>query len=169
MIYHDSVPHYSQFQDIPRVEWRAEGCGIASIAMAVEFYKPNSVSITDLILQALKLGAHAPGVGWKHKELSALAGLYGLDGKNYDLTDMTKLTAFDEFKKILADGPVIASIHNKFDPRATLGHLVVVTGMDNGMIFYHDPAYRDKIAKMISEKNFLKGWKQRLITVREKA
>ena len=169
IIHYDTVPFYSQFADIPRVEWRAEGCGIAAMAMEIEFYKPNSVSMTDLILQALKLGAHTPGVGWKHKELAALAGLYGLDGKNYDLTKMSGQEAFGDFKNRLAEGPVIVSIHNKFDPRATLGHLVVVTGMDNGMIFYHDPAYGNKIAKMISEKGFMKGWKQRFITVREKS
>ncbi|TSC89236.1 MAG: Uncharacterized protein G01um10143_617 [Parcubacteria group bacterium Gr01-1014_3] len=169
MIYYDNIPHYSQFLDIPRVEWRAEGCGIAALAMEIEFYKPKSVSIPSLLSQAIKSGAHELGVGWKHKQLADLAELYGLDGINYDLTGMSKQEAFGEFKDRLAEGPVIVSVHNKFDPRAALGHMVVVTGMDNGYVFYHDPAYDNKIAKMISEKGFMKGWKQRFITVREKS
>ncbi len=74
MIHFDNVLFYSQFQDIPNIEWRSAGCGIASLAMVMEFFTPKSkVSVTKLLLQALDLGAYKPDVGWKHKELSALA------------------------------------------------------------------------------------------------
>lgn len=169
MIHFDNVPFYSQFQDIPRIEWQQEGCGIASMAMAMEYLKPKSVSsLTALILQAVNSGAHTTE-GWKHKELAALAGLYGLSGKNYDFSDSGNPVAFDEFKKSLGGGPIIVSIHNKFDPKATLGHLVVVTGIDGEAITYHDPASGTKVEKTISTENFLKGWKKRWITVRERA
>ncbi|MEK7640801.1 MAG: C39 family peptidase [Patescibacteria group bacterium] len=168
MIYYDNVPFYSQFQDIPQVEWQSSACGIASMAMVMEFYKPKSVSVSNLLLQALDLGAYKPGIGWKHKELSALAGLYGLSGKNYDYMHLDNQTVFGKFKDFMKVGPVIVSIHNKFNPKATLGHIVVVTGMENGMIFYHDPASGNKIEKKISEADFLKGWKRRFIVVRAK-
>jgi len=167
-IHFDKVPFYSQFQDIPAVEWQHEGCGIAALAMEVEFFKPKSVSITTLLLQALDSGAYTTDVGWKHKELAGLAGLYGLTGKNYDLANADNETAFGRFKELLVGGPMIVSIHNKFNPKATLGHLVVVTGIDNGTILYHDPAYGNKTERKITENDFLKGWKRRFITVREK-
>ncbi|TSC83259.1 MAG: Uncharacterized protein G01um101419_89 [Parcubacteria group bacterium Gr01-1014_19] len=168
MIHYDNVPFYSQFQDIPQVEWQSSACGIASMAMAMEFYQPKSVSVPKLLLQALDLGAYKPGIGWKHKELSALAELYGLTGKNYDFANLDNQTVFNRFKDFMKVGPVIVSIHNKFNPKATLGHIVVVTGMADGMIFYHDPASGNKIEKKISESDFLKGWKRRFIVVREK-
>ncbi len=169
LIHFDNVPFYSQFQDIPSVEWRSAGCGIASLAMEMEFFKPkNKVSVTKLLLQALDFGAYTADVGWKHKELAALAELYGLTGKNYDLIALNNQTAFDQFKDFLIGGPIIVSIHNKFNPKAALGHLVVVTGIEDGMIFYHDPAYGNKTERKISEKDFLRGWKKRFIVVREK-
>ncbi len=166
IIHFDNVPFYSQFQDMPRVEWRQESCGIASMAMELGFFKAKSVPLTKLLLQALDLGAYTTE-GWKHKELSALAGLYGLQGKNYDYASSTNEAAFSEFKNLLGAGPIIVSIHNKFNPRATLGHLVVVTGINEDTIFYHDPA-SSKTEKSVSTANFLKGWKKRFITVREK-
>ena len=168
VIHFDSVPHYSQFQDIPAIEWQSSGCGVASLAMALEFYKPKMgrVSVTNLILQALEFGAYQTNVGWKHKELAALAGLYGLTGKNYDLSELDNRSAFEQFKSVLADGPVIVSIHNKFNSKNTLGHLVVVTGIENDVVFYHDPAGNQK-EKAISAGVFLGGWKKRFIVVRE--
>lgn len=168
-IHFDNVPYYSQFQDIPRIEWQSEGCGVASLAMELEYYRPKGVSVTKVLLQALEFGAYTPDVGWKHKELSALAELYGLSGKNYDFTGADNATAFSRFKDFLASGPIIVSIHNKFNPKATLGHLVVVVGMtEDGVISYHDPAYGNKTERKISQSDFLRGWKKRFITVREK-
>ncbi len=167
-IHFDNVPFYSQFRDIPAIEWKKEACGIAALAMEMEFFKPKSVSVTKLLLEALDAGAYTTDVGWNHKKLSALAELYGLAGKNYDLWNSASDAAFTKFKELLTGGPVIVSIHNKFNPAATLGHLVVVVGIEDGTIFYHDPAYGNKIERKITENDFLKGWKKRFITVREK-
>ena len=167
IIHFDNVPFYSQFRDIPRIEWRSESCGIASLAMALEFYKPNSVSVPKLLVEALKFGAYQPGVGWKHSQLASLAGLYGLVGTSYDFSKMGNQAAFNEFKQFLGGGPMVVSIHNKFNPKASLGHLVVVTGIENDIVYYHDPAGNGK-EKAISISGFLAGWKKRFITVREK-
>lgn len=167
-IHYDNVPFYSQFQDVPRIEWQGKACGIASLAMAMEFYKPKSVSVTKLLLQALDFGAYQINAGWKHQELSALAELYGLSGKAYDFAKLDNRSAFNEFKTVLKDGPVIVSIHNKFNPKSGLGHLIVVTGINDNAVFYHDPAGNGK-EKAISASGFLSGWKQRFIAVRERA
>lgn len=162
------VPFYSQFNDIKNPRWQKEGCGIASLAMVIDFYKPNTVSVAKLLNQAINSGAYLNNIGWKHKELSALAGNYGLAEKNYDLGKSGNSAAFAQFLGFLKSGPVIVSIHNKFDPKATLGHIVVVTGFENNFIYYKDPAGNSKEEK-IPVKNFLNGWKRRFIIVREKS
>ena len=162
---HYDVPFYSQFQDIPGVEWQKKGCGIAALAMAIEFYKPNSVAVMQLLAESIEAGAYQPGIGWKHKQLSSVVENYGLEGKNYDFSKLGNLAAFERMKYFLQDGPVVVSIHNKFNPKATLGHIVVVTGIENGFIHYNDPAGM-KVEKKISTSNFLKGWKKRFIVVR---
>ncbi|MBI2075241.1 MAG: C39 family peptidase [Candidatus Harrisonbacteria bacterium] len=168
-IHVDNVPFYSQFQDIPQVEWRREGCGVASLAMQLEFYTSKPVSVTKLLLEALEFGAYTKDVGWNHKRLAALADLYGLSGKNYDFWNATDDAAFNKLKEFLAGGPVMVSIHNKFNPKTTLGHLIVVVGIHDGTVVYHDPAYGIKKDRNISESDFLKGWKRRFIVVRERA
>ncbi len=166
MINYIDVPYYSQFQDIPAVEWQKKGCGIASLAMAIGFYKPDEISVSALLKEGIVSGAYVKNVGWSHQGLTDLVTKYGLVGEIHDLTKLKSQKALIELKEILNDGPVIASIHNKFDPKAILGHLVVVTGYDDQFIFYHDPA-STKTEKKISNAGFLAGWKKKIISVRQ--
>jgi predicted double-glycine peptidase len=163
-IIHSNVPFYSQFQDISLVEWQKLGCGVASLAMVVNYYKPDSASVMALLNQGIASGAYQDGVGWKHRELAALTNDYGLSNQVHDFYKLSNEAAFDKFLELLKDGPVIVSIHNKFDPRATLGHIVVATGYENGYVIYNDPTYGPE--KRISLDCFLNGWKRRLIVVR---
>lgn len=160
------VPFYSQFRDISADEWKKQGCGIASLAMLIEFYKPGSVSVDVLLKEGIVTGAYLSDAGWIHKKLALLADKYGLDGKTYDLSQSDMSNAFAQFKKILKDGPVIASVFYKFDPKSTIPHLVVVTGIAGDKIYYNDPAGASA-GKEISAGDFMKGWKKRFITVRD--
>lgn len=157
------VPFYSQFSDITLSEWQKLGCGVASLAMVVNYYNPDSTSVMALLNQVIASGAYQDGVGWKHAELAVLASKYGLSGQVYDFYKLNNEAAFDKFLELLKDGPVIVSIHNKFDPRATLGHIIVATGYENGEIIYNDPTYGPD--KRISLDGFLNGWKRRFIFI----
>src|SRR3989344_8293245 len=44
-----TVPFYSQFSDIRDAKWQKLGCGIADLAMLIEFYKPGMVSVNTLL------------------------------------------------------------------------------------------------------------------------
>lgn len=161
---HYNVPFFSQFSDIYTTDWQKKGCGVAALAMLINFHKPSATSAMQLLQEGINAGAYQINAGWKHKALAELAEEYGLRGKSYDFAKLDDLTAFEEFKKHLKAGPMIVSIHNKFDPRATLGHLVVATGFENGFIFYNDPAGTPGEKKILIE-DFLAGWKRRFITV----
>ncbi len=94
-----------------------------------------------------------------------LSKKYGFTGKAYDYSKSPSATAYEKFTKQLSDGPVIASIHYKFDPKSTIPHLVVINGIKDGVVYYNDPAA--KVGNQhISVTAFLKGWKQRYIVVR---
>lgn len=159
------VPFYSQFKDITAVEWRKNSCGVASLAMLIEFYKPGTVAVNTLLKEGIADGAYLNSAGWIHKGLADLAGKYGLKGKTYDFSKSDMDTAYSEFQKILKDGPVIASVFNKFDPKSTIPHLVVITGIDGDKVFYNDPSAASG-GKEISAEDFMRGWKKRFISVR---
>lgn len=160
-----AVPFYSQLKDINDTKWQKSACGIASVAMIIEYYDTGTVSINKLLAEGISSGAYLKSAGWKHKELAQLADKYGFTGKNYDLSKSDKNMAFAELKKYLKDGPVIISVFYKFDPKSTIPHLVVINGIEGDTIYYNDPA-ADSGGKTISTADFLKGWKKRFIVVR---
>jgi len=160
------VPFYSQFKDISAPEWQKIGCGIASLAMLIEFNKPGSVSsVNALLKEGIAAGAYLEGAGWKHSGLISLANKYGLEAASYELSRLDKDAAFAKFEEFLKEGPVMASIHYKFDPKSTIPHLVVITGINGDTVYYNDPAGKSAGEK-ISLQDFMKAWKKRFIIVR---
>lgn len=159
------VPFYSQFKDITSQKWKKVGCGVTSLAMVIAYYKPDTVSVDKLLSQAVAAGAYQNNAGWTHQGLILLSKRYGLDGKAYDLSGSTQSAALAEFKALVNDGPVIVSVHYKFDPKNPIPHLVVIDGVRGDDVYYNDPAGLAG-EKSISMSQFLKAWKQRFIVIR---
>ena len=160
-----TVPFYSQFKDIESAHWQKVSCGIASLAMLIDFYEPGNVLPQKLLIEGINSGAYIKDAGWSHQGLINLAAKHGLVGTPYYLSSSDNKTAFAEFKKMLKDGPIMVSIHYKFDPKSTIPHLVIINGIDGDTIYYNDPAAKAG-AKTIAVADFLKGWKKRFIVFR---
>ena len=159
------IPFYSQFQDIHTLSWQKVGCGITSLAMIIDYYSTTKVSVDSLLQQGIKAGAYDKNAGWIHQGLISLSKKYGLQGASYDYSSLGKEKAFSKLEKYLAEGPVMVSVHYKFDPKSNIPHLVVLDGIKNNIIYYNDPAA--KIGqKEISVAYFKKGWKSKFIVIR---
>jgi len=160
-----SVPFYSQFTDITDPTWKKVGCGVTSLAMIINYYQPDAVSVNTLLKQGIKDGAYLQNAGWTYKGLISLSNKYDLDGESYDLASLSDAAAFSKFKEALKDGPVMASIHYNFDPKSTIPHLVVINSIDKDTLYYNDPAAKTG-EKTISSENFIKAWKKRFLVFR---
>lgn len=158
------VPFYSQFTDIQSAKWKKRACGVTSLAMMIEYYKPGSVSVNKLLEQGIASGAYSKA-GWTHRGLIKLGEKYGLEGDAYDLSKSSTKKAFEKFTDELEDGPVITSVHYKFNPKSTIPHLVVINGIKGGMVYYNDPAAKSG-EKQISVADFQKAWKKKFIVIR---
>jgi predicted double-glycine peptidase len=158
------VPFYSQFKDIASAKWQKVGCGIASLAMIIDYYKP-AVSVESLLKQGINSGAYLDSAGWTHQGLINISKKYGLNGSTVSLAHLNNAAALAEFKKHLKDGPVMASIHYKFDPQSTIPHLVVINSIDGDIVSYNDPADKSGNSKISTDK-FMKAWKKRFIEIR---
>ncbi len=158
------VPFYSQLTDITSPKWKKVGCGIASLAMVIDYYKP-AVLVDTLLKQGIAAGAYLSNAGWTYAGLIGVAKKYGLTGSSHDLGRSTTKSAFKELTAYLKDGPVIASVHYKFDPKSKIPHLVVINGIEDGMVHYNDPAAKTGEGQITTEK-FLKAWKKRFIVLR---
>ncbi|MES2087540.1 MAG: C39 family peptidase [Patescibacteria group bacterium] len=159
------VPFFSQFKDIASPTWQKVGCGVASLAMVINYFELDSVSVTTLLNRGIASGAYLKNAGWIHQGLIDLSKKYELDGKSFDLSKLDSKAALAAFEKNLKDGPVIASVHYKFEPTNPIPHLVVINAIENGIVYYNDPAAKTG-GKTISTTDFLKSWKKKFIAIR---
>lgn len=160
-----NVPLYSQIADISWTDWKQKGCGVADVAMIVNYYKPETTNVQAVLEAGIKSGAYVKNVGWGHAGLAALAKKYGLKGEEKSFYDFNKEIALSEFKKVIDEGPVIASIHRNFDPKLSFGHLIVITGYDDKLVYFNDPGKKDGI-RTVPVSQFMNGWKRKLIVIR---
>jgi len=158
------VPFFSQFKDISSTKWQKIGCGVASLAMLIDYYKPGEVSVDNLLNEGINSGAYLTNQGWTHQGLASLADDHGLKGKPYDFSNMSMDNAFSQIKTALEKGPVIASVHYTFDPKNPIPHLVVINSIVGETVTYNDPA-DDSGGKKISATTFKSAWKKRYIAV----
>jgi ABC-type bacteriocin/lantibiotic exporter with double-glycine peptidase domain len=160
-----NVPFYSQFVDVDSAKWKKNSCGVVSIAMIVDYYSDKPISVNTMLNQAIASGAYLPSAGWTHQGLINLSKKYGMTGKAYDLSSSSSKAAFATFSTLLKDGPIIASVHYKFEPTNPIPHLVVIDGIDKDFVYYNDPASTGG-GKKISVDTFRKAWKQKFIVIR---
>lgn len=156
-----SVPFISQLTDIIDPEWKKIGCGIASLAMIVNFYEPKSVGVNNLLDEGISAGAYSDA-GWIYSGLISIAKKHGLAGQAYDLAGQSTEIAFSKFTSAVAKGPVMASVHYKFEPDNPIPHLVVITNIKDNLVYYNDPASTSG-NRTISLTTFKNAWKKRYL------
>lgn len=162
--YPHSVPFYSQFTDITPVEWRKIGCGIAALAMLIDFYT-DAVPVDSLLSDGIASGAYITDAGWSHQGLINLAAQYDLTGATRGLASLSMDDAFHTLTTAVEEGPVMVSVHYTFDPQNPIPHLVVVTGVADGLVYYNDPA-EAAAGGTVSVEQFQSAWKKRYIEIR---
>lgn len=163
-----AVAPLSQLRDVSDPEWHRRSCGIVALRMLMGYLDPSRTfpSIDDLITEGEARGAYMPQHGWRHDGLATLARHYGFAATDYDWTAFPKEEAFRYFVACLQDHPLIASVAKEFSPSKD-GHLIVVTGIENGKAFVNDPL-REKpedIAYSVPLDFFLQHWSGRAIYV----
>lgn len=160
-----TVPFFSQFSDISAPAWKKVGCGIASLAMLIDFYEPGVVDVDELLEKGIRAHAYQEDAGWTYAGLIGLSVGFGLTGETHDFGGFTNEEAYKNFKKDLEEGPLMASVHYTFEPTNPIPHLVVITGLKDGLIYYNDPADKSG-GNSLDEKTFQRAWKKRYIEIR---
>jgi ABC-type bacteriocin/lantibiotic exporter with double-glycine peptidase domain len=160
-----SVPFFSQFFDISKLEWQKVGCGIASLAMVIDYHDPGVVDVDTLLDAGIEADAFLENAGWTHAGLIALARPYGLTGSTHSLAGSDNTEALAALAEVVSERPVIVSVHYTFDPQNPIPHLVVITDIEDGLVYYNDPA--DTLGgNHISAEKFTRAWKKRYIDIR---
>jgi len=160
------IPSLSQFLDVPLARWKDRSCGTGALATVIGYWNGKVPDLKKLHRQAIAQGAYLKGIGWRHKELAAVAARYGLSGENFDWAPESEMVAWKKFLASLRRGPIIASIWKDFKPGSS-GHLIVVSAIKNGHVLYREPASKTRrgIYRQVSVKKFRIGWKKRIIVI----
>jgi ABC-type bacteriocin/lantibiotic exporter with double-glycine peptidase domain len=163
------VPFFSQSSDIESDDWKYRGCGLASLKMVMDFWFQKEakelVTFDSIFEVGMAVKAYTKGIGWTHLGLVKTASGFGLKAYNADLAFLSPEDAFNRLIEDLKIGPVIVSIFPRFDSAASGGHLVVVTGYEDGKVFINDPLSLtgEEGKTSLSEEDFKKGWKKRFV------
>jgi predicted double-glycine peptidase len=160
-----TIPFYSQFTDIHKAGWQKIGCGIASLAMIVNYYSPGEATVDELLEEGIASGAYIASAGWSHQGLAHLAEAHGFSSTPRDMSGWSMDAAYEELKDALEEGMVIASVYYTFTPGHPIPHLVVVRGIEDGTVYYSDPSEQNGNGSLSVEK-FKAAWKKRYIAVR---
>lgn len=151
------VPYYSQRESFLRQEgslqpaqinkWRDALCGLMCAGMIINrFSQESQYSIAQLLEAADKLSAFDPKRGWIHGKIASLAEEFGIKANAQRAVDLDTI-----YELLTAGNLIMASVSpNYLHPKSKekedekSGHLVVITGMNNGddgnQIFIHDPS-----------------------------
>jgi hypothetical protein len=172
------VPFTSQYSDLGHHEWRARGCGIASLHMMMRYWhaldgRNQLPTLDELLERGRAVGAYREGVGWTHAGLVSLAVAYGYNGFNADYAPQspTPKSADDAWQDLVSElerGPVMASVYAGLDATRGGGHIVVVTGVQDELVHFNDPeemSEREGL-RILAADVFLRAFKQRYIVIR---
>jgi len=177
MVRHD-VPFLSQYADLCDHQWRARGCGIVALKMALDFWHGGSrlcrtAPLDALLRDGLAAGAYREGIGWSHGGLAALATSYGYEAFNADwaANGPAPKSPPDAWQALLAElvrGPVLASVWSGMDPERQGGHIILVTGFADGLVAFNDPEELTEREgrKLLALDRFLRAFKRRYVVVR---
>lgn len=159
-----TVPFYSQFADISDPSWQKVGCGVASLAMILDYYG-STPPVDELLETGVARGAYLNNAGWTHAGLIGLSEDYGLSGETISLAGNPMDSAFAALEDAVANGPVMVSVHYTFEPTNPIPHLAVVTGIKDGRVYYNDPAEATGGGSITADR-FKRAWKKRYIEIR---
>jgi len=120
--------------------WSDRACGVACIAMVLEYADGTPRAIVNLLHEGRRRGAYSSN-GWVHTGLAELLRAHGTPAEARAVTSLGELA-----RLVQSYGPVIASVtlHFPEDGRRG-GHLVLVTGAEwhcreVTKIFFNDPS-----------------------------
>lgn len=113
-----------------RAYWSDRTCGLACLMSVASFHGKPMPTIIELLQEGVSRG-HYTSRGWVHAGLGAIGETYGFPGRAIPARTINDLLSCLEF----TGSPLIASVTRQFpDDGRRGGHLVVVTGVDNGPV-----------------------------------
>lgn len=172
------VPFISQYEDLADPEWQWRGCGIVSLKMMLDYWhaydaRYRTMELNELHRAGVAAGAYVEHVGWSHRGLVSLAHGLGYESYNRDWasngpTPKSADGAWEALALELNQGPVLTSVFSGLEPSRRGGHLVVVTGLEEGLVHFNDPEQRDEQEgrRLLALVSFKRAFKRRYVMVR---
>ncbi|MEK7531717.1 MAG: papain-like cysteine protease family protein [Patescibacteria group bacterium] len=162
------VPFHSQYE-ISNREWNTRSCGMASLAMVIEFLGSPRVDLFSLVEEGREKGGYQLNIGWKHDYFLQKAKEEGFVGVREEKMNIEEgvLKLQSALEKGVA--PIVSG-RKRFFGEERASHLVVLTGFGGeGKDFYflyHDPEMLDEhrgAYRKVSLSDFKNDWRKMAI------
>lgn len=175
------VPFVSQYHDLADPEWQWRGCGIVALKMVLDYWhgrddRNRTIGLDELHKKGLGIKAYKNGIGWSHAGLVQLGRDLGYEAYNRDWapggpTPKDSDAAWEALKLELKNGPVLGSVYSGFKRSRGGGHIVVLAGETDGLVFLNDPEERNEQEgrKAFAIPVFRKAFKRRYIVIRPRS
>lgn len=165
---------YSQYLDFTNKERQKHGCGIASLAMLMDYINhlshtnKNIPSLDKLYQVGINRRAYIKDIGWRHAGLVGVAKVYGFkNSQAHDLSAFSDVEALQILKQKLKQGPVLASIYSKYKTAGS-GHLIGLLSLtkQEAVVLDPDSKIRRNVYRQLPLGKFIRAWKKRFIVIR---
>lgn len=172
------VPFVSQYEDLADPDWQWRGCGIVALKMVLDFWHRQDArnvtfELNNLHRKGTEAGAYREGIGWSHGGLVSLARELSYESYNRDWADKgpTPKSAEQAWHALaleLERGPVLVSVYSGLEPARGGGHIVVVTGFENDLVYFNDPEQKDEQEgrRILARISFIRAFKRRYVIIR---
>ena len=77
-------------------------------------------------------------------------------------------SAWEALSLELNAGPILTSVYSGLEPSRGGGHIVAVSGFEDGLVYFNDPEQRDEQEgrRILARESFVRAFKRRYVVVR---
>ncbi len=179
------IPFYSQYSEDVEKNWQTKACAVVCVKMVLGYFGIETET-RDLINEGLFISkelekrnrthdGYTEQYGWGHELLVILfrnnsTSSYRQEFKSKDNLDIFLESGINKIiDNIKAGLPVLVSLAKDINNPKTSGHMVVVSGIDEGKGFFiNDPEAKTEIDggnKFVDISDFKKSWEKLAIFV----
>lgn len=138
----DNIPYISQYLDVLDFKWTHRSCGMCCVAMIFDYHNKPHKSVLEMCEDGEEAGGRNSS-GWIHDYFVKLLKENGFEKANRE-EKMEDQYFLEKIKRNIENNfPVIASIEQR-SLEQTKFHQVLVVGIDENNIYYHEPASLDR-------------------------
>ncbi len=154
------IPYISQTSNLLKLEgsltqeeietWGYNLCGLLCAFMAIKDIKKNTLTLQNILYEAIRIKAYEEKKGWIHQKLVELCSIHGIKAFTKSISDLQLIEHLIKSNRLViaSVSPTYIGRKKSFFFHRKSGHMVLIIGIEsvsNNVVNLriHDPGSRD--------------------------